>query len=156
MPPTIRPYAPDDARATLDVFLAAIRVTAAADYTPEQVAAWAPDDVDLTAWAHRRAARPTVVAEVDGRVVGFTDVDPDGYVDMMFVDPAVGRTGVASALLAWAYDAAVRDGASTLTTHASLTARPFFEAHGFVVTAEQHPVRRGVTLTNFAMSRRLP
>ncbi|NKY39295.1 GNAT family N-acetyltransferase [Cellulomonas septica] len=156
MPPTIRPYAPDDARATLDVFLAAIRVTAAADYTPEQLAAWAPDDVDLAAWAQRRAARRTVVAEVDGCVVGFTDVDAAGYVDMMFVDPRVGRTGVASTLLGWAHDAAVRDGASTLTTHASLTARPFFEAHGFVVTAEQHPVRRGVTLTNFAMSRRLP
>ncbi len=152
----IRPYADHDGRPTLDVFLAAVRVTAAADYTPEQVAAWAPDGIDERAWGARRAALHTVVAESDGRVVGFTDVDADGYVDMMFVDPSVGRAGVGSALLAWAHDEAVRLGATALTTNASVTARPFFEAHGFVVEREQHPVRAGVALTNFAMRRVLP
>lgn len=156
MPLLIRPSTPEDAAATLAVFRAAVRVTAAADYTREQVEAWAPDDLDLDTWAARRAARRTVVAEVDGRVVGFTDVDDDGYVDMMFVDPGAGRTGVGSALLAWASGEAVRRGATSLSTHASLTARPFFEHHGFVVTQENRPVRRGVALTNFTMTRRLP
>ena len=39
----LRDYAESDGPATLDVFLRAIRVTAARDYTPEQVAAWASD-----------------------------------------------------------------------------------------------------------------
>ena len=46
-------------------------------------------------------------------------------------------------------------GAVELSTHASLTARPFFEAHGFAVVVEQHPVLRGVALTNFVMRRDL-
>ena len=144
------------AQATLDVFLAAVRTTAAADYAPEQVAAWAPDDLDVEVWGRRRAALRTVVAEVDGRVAGFSDVDADGYVDMMFVAPWAGRTGVGSALLTWAHDEAVRLGATSMTTRASITARPFFEAHGFHVEQEHHPVRRGVTLTNYAMRRLLP
>ncbi|GIG35629.1 GNAT family N-acetyltransferase [Cellulomonas pakistanensis] len=151
----LRPYRPDDAGPTLDVFRRAVRVTAARDYTPEQVEAWAPDDLDAAAWAARRAAARTRVAERDGAVVGFTDVDPAGYVDMLFVDPDAARQGVARALLAWAVETAVADGAAELTTHASVTARPFFEAHGFEVVAEQHPVRRGVELTNYRMRRPL-
>lgn len=43
----------------------------------------------------------------------------------------------------------------SLTTNASITARPFFERFGFVVLAEQHPVTRGVRLTNYRMEKRL-
>lgn len=152
----LRDYTPDDAAATLAVFLRAIRVTAARDYTPEQVAAWAPPDLDPAAWAARRAASRTVVAVRDGAVVGFTDVDAAGYVDMMFVDPGATRQGVASALLDWAVRTATALGATELTTHASITARPFFAARGFEVVAEQHPVLRGVRLTNYRMRRPLP
>jgi putative acetyltransferase len=152
----LRDYAPADADPTLAVFRRAVRVTAARDYTPEQVAAWAPDDLDPRAWAERRAAARTRVAVLDDAVVGFTDVDAGGYVDMLFVDPAAGGRGVATALLAWAVATARADGADALTVHASVTARPFFARHGFVVEAEQHPVRRGVTLTNYRMRRDLP
>jgi len=151
----LRAYTPEDARATLDVFRRAVRVTAARDYTAEQLAAWAPDDLDPVAWATRRAAARTEVAVRDGAVVGFTDVDAAGYVDMLFVDPGAARQGVARVLLSWAVATAAAAGAVELTTHASLTARPFFEAHGFVVVAEQHPVRRGVALTNYRMRRPL-
>ncbi|MDQ0375709.1 GNAT family N-acetyltransferase [Cellulomonas humilata] len=151
----LRDYGEADGPATLDVFRRAVRVTAARDYSPEQVAAWASDEIDPAGWDARRRASRTRVAEVDGRVVGFTDVDERGYVDMLFVDPAFGRRGVATALLGWAVTTAQELGAVELSTHASLTARPFFEAHGFAVVVEQHPVLRGVALTNFVMRRDL-
>ena len=156
MTPRIRPYSPADSGPTLALFRSAIRTTAAADYSPEQVAAWASDDIDPAAWAARRSERNTVVADLDGRVVGFTDVDDTGYLDMMHVDPAVGRSGVGSALLAWAVEEATNAGADRLRTHASITARPFFEAHGFRVDEVRHPVRNGVVFENYAMSRALP
>lgn len=152
----LRDYVESDGPATLDVFRRAIRVTAARDYSPEQVAAWASDEIDPDGWADRRRASRTRVAEVDGRVVGFTDVDDRGYVDMLFVDPAFARRGVATALLEWAATTAQSLGAAELSTHASLTARPFFEAHGFTAVVEQRPVLRGVALTNFVMRRDLP
>jgi putative acetyltransferase len=151
----LRDYTDADARATLDVFLRAVRVTAARDYTADQIRAWAPDDLDPLAWATRRAGARTRVAVRDGVVVGFTDVDATGYVDMLFVDPDAARTGVGRALLDWVVRTARADGAAELTTHASVTARPFFAAHGFEVVAEQHPVRRGVALTNYRMRRPL-
>lgn len=151
----LRPFRESDAATTLDVFLRAIRTTASRDYTPEQVAAWASDDIDVAGWSARRADHRTQLAEVDGRVVGFTDVDEHGYIDMLFVDPDVARTGVASALFEWALEMARDLGATELTTHASLTARPFFERQGFEVVVEQRPVLRGVELTNFVMRRDL-
>src|SRR5680860_743598 len=52
----IHAYTELDAVATLDVFLRAIRTTASRDYSPEQIAVWAPGDTDLTAWNTKRTA----------------------------------------------------------------------------------------------------
>lgn len=149
----IRDYGGLDAEATLDVFRRAIRVMASRDYSSEQIAAWAPGDTNITRWAARRAAAHTVVATLDDRVVGFTDLDESGYIDMMFVDPNVAGRGVATALMRWVVESARHRGIRQLTSHVSITARPFFETNGFEVIDERHPVLNGVTLTNFLMRR---
>ena len=151
MTTTIRPYEPRDAQPTLTVFQRAVRITAAADYSPEQIDAWA-DDLDPAAWAQRRSAADTWVAEHNGVVVGFTDIDKTGYIDMMFADPAAGRTGVATALLDYIRKVAAARHLSELTVNASATARPFFERNGFTVDAEQQVERNGVLLTDFRMT----
>lgn len=151
--PLIRSFAHDDAPTTLDVFRRSIRETASAHYSGEQILAWAPMEVNEATWHERRAGARTAVAVVDGLVVGFTDVDDSGYIDMMFVDPNYGRRGIASALLDWVLAGAALRGAGVLTTHSSITARPFFDAHGFLVDEVRHPEIRGVRMTNFAMSR---
>lgn len=152
----VRPYTPADASPTLDVFRRAVRVTASADYSPEQIAAWSSDDIDPREWATQRLAASTVVAVDEGRVVGFSDVDARGYVDMMFVDPDFSRRGVGTLLLAAVVEVAALAGATELTADVSLTARGFFERHGFTVLAEGRPVIRGVELSNSAMRRALP
>ncbi|WP_298454725.1 GNAT family N-acetyltransferase [uncultured Cellulomonas sp.] len=151
----LRPYREDDGPATLEVFRRAVREAASRDYAPDQIDAWAGAVTDAAGWADRRRSRRTQVAEVGDRVVGFTDVDADGYVDMLFVHPDHVRQGIGSALLEWARTTAEGLGAHELTTNASLTARPVFEAHGFTVVAEQRPVVRGTALTNFRMRRPL-
>lgn len=88
---------------------------------------------------------------MDGRVVGLTDLDATGHIDMLYVDPSVTRTGVASALLRHTLGVARRQGLAELTTCASTTARPFLERHGLAVVDDRHPVRRGVRMTNYRM-----
>ncbi|GAB2458965.1 putative acetyltransferase [Conyzicola lurida] len=151
----LRPYLPGDAEATRRCFHRAVHGTAAADYDDGQLASWAPDEFDAAAWALRRENTATWVAERDGRLVGFSDVDDSGYIDMMFVDPAAARTGVASALLEKVTEVARTNGATQLTVSASITARPLFERHGFTVVAEQLVELRGSALTNFRMTRDL-
>ncbi|OCJ11950.1 acetyltransferase [Rhizobium sp. AC27/96] len=151
---SIKAYLPDDARATIDIFLRAIRETASKDYSPEQIAAWAKVD-DAEVWAQYRASRPTWLAMNGPMPVGFTDLKPDGCLDMMFVDPDHQGKGIASLLLATVENAARDQGLRRIFTEASLTARPFFERRGFVVLAAQQVQKRGQTLTNFRMEKML-
>lgn len=153
-PPTIRLYTPDDCDATVEIFLRAIREVASNDYGPAEIDAWAKVE-DREAWAARRASRPAWIAEIDGKPAGFTDLEPDGHLDMMFVHPEYQGMGVASLLLQAVETQARLWGLSRLFTEASITARPFFERRGFVLIAQQSVERRGQTLTNFRMEKRI-
>ena len=152
---TLRRYESRDAAATLDIFYRAVHVTAASSYSPEQIAVWAPENIDVESWGRKQLTRNGVVAEVDGEVAGFSDVDARGYIDMMFVAPEHGRTGVASALMSWIVVEASRRGAGSLSTNASEAARQFFEKQGFTAGEHRRVLRGGVILTNYAMSRPL-
>lgn len=152
----LRLYSSNDASETLAVFLDAITVTAAADYSAEQIAAWArPGSRDLSDWDQQLRDRNTVVADVLGEIAGFSDVSDDGYIDRMFVSPRFARRGVGRALLMELEQRARRSGSTRLYSNVSITARPLFERHGFRVDAEQRPVVEGVAMTNFRMSKHL-
>ncbi|WP_366555976.1 GNAT family N-acetyltransferase [Aquibaculum sediminis] len=150
-PLVIRPYAPDDLDATIGIFLRAIRETASVDYTLAQVNAWA--QADRESWTKRRRGRATWVALVNNTPAGFAELEPDGHIDMMFVHPSFGGTGVAGALLETIEQAAMRQGSLRLFTEASITARGFFERRGFRTIAAQRIPCRGETLTNFRMEK---
>lgn len=153
---TIRSYRPSDAADTLATFLAAVTETAAADYTAEQIQAWArPQEREIATWNTAMQARNSYVATIDGVMAGFSDVDGQGYIDMMFVAPAYLRLGVAQQLLRHIEQFAHSEGMSELTANVSITARPFFEHHGFAVLTEQNPIILGVQLTNYAMKKNL-
>jgi len=152
MQPVIRRYDATDLDAVIGVFLRSVREVASRDYDAGQIAAWAQVDRDV--WSHRRLDRPTWVALIDDVIAGFTDLESDGHIDMLFVDPASQRRGVASALLDTVENAARVQGLALLNTDASITARPFFEKHGFQVVRSQVVALRGQRLTNFRMEKR--
>lgn len=149
----IRPYVPDDLDGVIALFHASVRCVAIRDYTEDQVKAWAPDEADRERWASRRASRPTWVAEIDGALAGFTDLEPDGHLDMMYVHPDHQGRGVAGALLRQVETEAARLGLARLFTEASITARPFFERKGFRVIAPQTVRVRGQDLVNYRMEK---
>jgi putative acetyltransferase len=149
----IRPYRPSDLEALIALFRDAVRQVARRDYSEAQVRAWAPDAIDRARWAARRADRPTWVAEAGGDIAGFTDLEPDGHIDMLFVHPGQQGRGVATALLAQVEAAARAQGIGRLFTEASITARPVFERRGFRVVAPQTVSLRGQRLTNYRMER---
>jgi putative acetyltransferase len=149
----IRAYRPADLDAVIAIYLGAIREIASRDYDPAQLDAWA--QVDRDAWACRRLSRPTWVAVIGDVPVGFSDLEPDGHLDMMFVHPAHQRAGVATALLATVEAAARANNLGRLFTEASITARLFFQRRGFRVVAAQAVGMRGQTLENFRMEKLL-
>lgn len=149
---SIRLYQDQDASATITVFLRAIREVASRDYTPPQINAWAQVN-DPIAWGQHRLSRPAWVAVHEDLVIGFGDLTLSGCLDMLFVHPDYQNLGVASQLLASIEEAARQLGLQKIDTEASLTARPFFERHGFSVVQQQSVLKRGQYLTNFMMTK---
>lgn len=147
----LRPYRSEDCPALTRLFYDTVHTVNARDYTPEQLDAWADGQVDLTAWDESFRAHHTLVAEENSEILGFADMDNMGYLDRLYVHKDYQGRGVATALCD-ALEAACP--AKAFTTHASLTARPFFEGRGYRVLRRQTVVRRGVALDNFVMEKR--
>jgi len=152
---TIRCYSAADASGLTSLFRASVRQIAARDYSASQILAWAPDAIDESRFGQRCEMKSTWVAEVEGRLAGFSDLEPDGHVDMLYVHPDFQRRGVARALLTHIEMLARTHGLQRLYTEASITARPAFEAMGFRVIASQSVIIRGETMTNYRMEKQL-
>ena len=146
--PQIRDYAESDCPKLAQLFYETVYTVNAGDYTEDQLNAWAAGEVDLTKWNESFLAHHTVVAELDGQIVGFGDMDDSGYLDRLYVHKDYQHRGVATAICnALEGDSEARD----FTTHASITAKPFFEKRGYRAEESQQVIRGGIALTNFVM-----
>ena len=83
----------------------------------------------------------------------FGDMDGSGYLDRLFVHRHFQSRGTATALCDALERHAAAAGVTHFTTHASITARPFFSHRGYRTLREQQVVRRAVLLTNFVMEK---
>lgn len=152
---SIRPYRADDLDALIELFTSSVREVASRDYNPAQIEAWAPVAVNRQHWATRLGNRPTYVAEAESEIVGFSDLEPDGHIDMLFVHADHQGQGVARTLLDHIHVRAAKQGITRLFTEASITARPFFERNGFEVIEAQDVELRGQTFRNYRMAKSL-
>ena len=144
----LRKYVKTDFAELTELFYDTVHAVNAKDYTRKQLDAWATGKVNLEAWNKSFQAHHTVVAEMDGKIVGFGDMGETGYLDRLYVHKDHQRQGVATAICD---ELEQNTKAVVFSTHASITARPFFEKRGYTVIREQQVERRGVLLTNFVM-----
>lgn len=146
----LRDYTPADCAQIIKLFYDTVHSVNAKDYTQEQLNAWATGAADAAAWNASFLAHCTVVA-VDGRVIiGFGDIDTNGYLDRLYVHRDYQRQGIATQICDMLENSV---GVSAIRTHASITAKPFFEKRGYRVIKEQQVERQGVYLTNFVMEK---
>ncbi len=145
----IREYQPSDCEELAQLFFNTVHTVNAEDYTKEQLCAWASGRVDLEQWNRSFLLHYTLVAVEDGKIVGFGDIDPSGYLDRLYVHKDYQRKGVASALC----DRLEQAAGDRIFSHVSITARPFFESRGYKPVKMQQVERQGVLLTNFIMEK---
>jgi hypothetical protein len=87
----IRSYTDLDLDGVLGCFRRSVHGLGARYYTAEQVAVWAPAALDVEAWRERLRTGCTLIAEIEGALAGFVRVEANGYVDLIYVDPAFAR-----------------------------------------------------------------
>lgn len=144
----LRNYIPSDCEAMAELFFWTVHTVNAKDYTKEQLDVWATGQTDEEKWNRSFLEHDTVVAIEDGKIVGFGDMDQTGYLDRLYVHKDYQHQGIASAICDRLEDASK---AEHFTTHASITAKPFFEKRGYCVMKQQEVERGGILLTNYVM-----
>lgn len=145
----LREYQATDVKALSALFYDTVHTVNARDYTKEQLDVWATGQVDLEKWNQSLQEHYSIVAVADEIIAGFGDIDKTGYLDRLYVHKDYQRKGIASAICE-KLESAV---SGKVTTHASITARPFFEKRGYRVIKEQQVERQGIMLTNFVMEK---
>lgn len=151
----LRDYCTADLDALGQLFYETVHTVNAVDYTPEQLDAWAPGSIDRTRWDRTLTEHFTRIAQIGNQIVGFGDLADDGYLDRLYVHRDFQHCGVATALCDALEERARSQGVLVVETHASITARPFFEKRGYRVIREQQVERAGVRMTNYVMERKL-
>ena len=146
----IREYKPADCEQLAELFYNTVHSINAKDYTEEQLNVWATGRVDLQEWNLSFLKHKTVVAIENDEIVGFGDIDASGYLDRLFVHKDYQRMGIASAICNELEGSAK---GKNITTHASITAKPFFQQRGYRVVKEQKVIRQGIALTNYVMEK---
>lgn len=144
----LRKYISSDCKEIAELFYQTVHYVNSKDYTKEQLDAWATGKVDLRAWNKSFLEHNTVVAVEDNIIVGFGDIDETGYLDRLYVHKDHQKEGIASAICDKLEQAV---NVEKIITHASITARPFFEHRRYRVVRQQEVVRDGVILINFVM-----
>lgn len=150
----LRPYREADCEEILTLFYHTVHCVNAKDYTKAQTDAWAPLHPDQTRWRNTLRAHFTVVAEEEGKIVGFGDMDGNtGHFDRLYVHKEWQRKGIATKIADKLEAFAQQQGHFLIFVEASITARPFFEQRGYCLEREQTVERRGEKLTNYVMKK---
>ena len=124
-------------------------------YSQLQRGAWVRGRRSGPEWEARLENQEILLAERDGRGVGFVSLADGGYIDFAYIRPDARRTGLFRQLLTRIVDRAVAKGEPLLWTHASLMAEPAFERLGFAVRRREQVVLGEVNLERCEMEKRL-
>ncbi|MGN0539911.1 MAG: GNAT family N-acetyltransferase [Candidatus Fimenecus sp.] len=144
----IRKYETGDCTEILRLFYDTVHTVNAKDYTVEQLDAWAPKNLDTARWDASLSANYTLVAVKNEKIVGFGDIDKSGYLDRLYVHKDFQCQGIASAICDELEKSCDAD---RISTHASVTAMPFFEHRGYKVIKTRYVKRHGIELRNYLM-----
>ena len=149
----LRQYKPYDRGKLWKLFFDTVHSINAKDYTDEQLNAWAPKDTDGLAWEKSHITAETVVAFDGDEIIGFGYIDAKaGYLDLLYVHKDHIGKGIGTAIC---NELEKRSRSNVITTHASITAKPFFEKRGYTIVKDNDVERNGVVLRNYMMKKTL-
>jgi len=151
---SIRDYKPEDVQFLASIYYNTIHQINIQHYTEEQVNVWAPtSSLETEGWAKKFTRTKPIIAIVDDEIVGFAEFEPNGHIDCLYCHHKWIGKGAGSALMKEIFKRAKNDHIHHIFSEVSITAKPFFEKHGFRVVTEQTIVRKAIELTNFKMER---
>jgi putative acetyltransferase len=132
------------------LFTNTIHKTCNKDYTQSQLNAWANPTIDFEIWEQRVAKSKPYLAIIQNKLVGFVEFYED-YIDCFYIHNEYQGMGIGKSLLEHVLSIAKKNNITKIRVDASITAKPFFEKHGFMEVKMNHVKRCEEELINFSM-----
>lgn len=152
---SIREATTNDLDSIVQLFKETVETINAKDYSPEQVKVWSNGASKKDRWAKKINEQHFLVATIEIELAGFGSITSKGYLDFLYISNKHQRKGIAQQLCNALELFATRNNIETITSDVSITAKPFFEKHGFETVTKQLVVIDGVSLVNYKMQKSL-
>lgn len=150
----MRPLTDQDISKVQELFRSTVLTVNTKDYTKEEVEDWASCGDSIEHWKELLAKNDYIGAlDGQGNIIGFSSMDSDGHLHSMFVHENWQGCGVATRLLSEVEKMAQKYGVGKIHTEVSITARSFFEEHGYRTMKEQKQKANQLFLTNYKMEK---
>lgn len=150
----MRPLTDQDIPKVQELFRSTVLTVNSKDYTKEEVKDWASCGDSIEHWKELFAKNDYIGAlDGQGNIIGFSSMDSDGHLHSMFVHENWQGRGVATRLLSEVEKMAQKYGVGKIHTEVSITARSFFEEHGYKTMKKQKQKANQLFLTNFKMEK---
>lgn len=146
----LRKYQRTDKSEVMTLISNTIKTINCHDYNEEQIATWSQLDEDT--WTKSLIGKNAFVMVAEQKIVGFGDMTSEGYLDRLYVHHDFQKQGIATQLVTYLEKETL---AKKVTTFASITAKPFFERHGYQVIRENIANLRGIDFINYEMEKSL-
>ncbi len=148
----IRLFQSEDTEQIAQLFHDTVRKINIQNYSPEQIIAWAPEDIYFRNWSERPrrettglpltslkvcSHRFTYVAQQDDKIVGFGELEADGHIDCFYTHYQHQGQGIGSRIYQEIETKARELNLPCLFVEVSIAAQAFFISRGFTVIKQQ-------------------
>jgi len=148
---TVREALIDDLPQITKLFKETIQRVNRKDYSPGQIEIWSSAYNEIERWKMRLKDQYFIIAQISGKIVGFSSLSPTGYLDLMYVHKDHQGEGIATILLESLLKKAKDDHLIRLESEVSITALPFFRRRGFDIVKKQEKLLKNTHFVNYLM-----
>jgi putative acetyltransferase len=104
------------------------------DYNPDQIKIWSAGAQRIENWQKKITEQYFLLSKDKNTVNGFASMDVNGYIDFMYIHKNYQNQGIATLLLQALESKASELHLEKMWANVSITARPFFQKRGFIIT----------------------
>jgi len=124
-------------------------------YIPEQIKVWSSGVDNIDRWEKKFSEQLFIVATEGGKLLGFTSLLQNYYIDHLYINHLCLGKGIASQLIDYLEKTANKSSVKELKSDVSITALPFFEKKGYVVVKRNENSHKGEVLVNYDVMKKL-
>lgn len=151
----IKIFKDEDLQPLLTLFNETIQFINSNDYDYEQIEVMLEKSKTEADWIQKFSITSTYVAKIDGILIGFANVTETGNIEYLYTHRDHQGKGIATALLQHIITISKEKNMPKIFVESTITAKTFFEKHGFKTITPQQKRFGDIVVLNYFMRKNL-